>query len=395
MENDLVSSVPREPSDEEIRAYLRSVREGNPRFGEILGGGVREGYAISAVNLMEHRFIERVAGGGCYREDPMNVYRDMQLRLGADVLDQWIYDNPLTMGDRGFEADTGAGATTGGGDPVLDGMTISEPEDAIEHMERFEFPRLEEKIARFDEEARIREIGLREYRCQKEISEKLLKTGYEYFTFPILRYYEYGYVNYFCAYAMAPDVMERDFELQTRLSELNNAAAAKAVERYGLPKVFRLDHDMTDSVSTLVDIRSMEKIWFPRLERCLKPAAEIGMDLLWHCDGAISAMVDPLIACGVTGFQGFQYECGVDYPALCKKRDRYGQPLSIIGGVSVTRTLPMGTPGDVARELGWLVENHGDTNLTLGCSSSLLPGVKWENVQALMEGFHYYRTHSK
>ena len=70
-------------------------------------------------------------------------------------------------------------------------------------------------------------------------------------------------------------------------------------------------------------------------------------------------------------------------------------PLIIIGGVSVTRTLPFGTPGDVKREIDWLVANGPKTGLFLGCSSSVTPGVPWENIEALVEGFHYYRTHGR
>ena len=104
-------------------------------------------------------------------------------------------------------------------------------------------------------------------------------------------------------------------------------------------------------------------------------------------------MVDPLIEIGIQGFQGFQYEDGVDYPAICKKKAKNGKELFVIGGVSVTKTLPFGKPKDVAREMKWLVENHGNTRFALGCSSSVAPGVPWENIQTLIEGFRYYRYH--
>ena len=64
----------------------------------------------------------------------------------------------------------------------------------------------------------------------------------------------------------------------------------------------------------------------------------------------------------------------------------------IMGGVSVTCTLPYGTPRDVKRELDWLVESGPRTGLFLGASSSITPGVPWENVKALVEGLAYYRA---
>jgi uroporphyrinogen-III decarboxylase len=51
----------------------------------------------------------------------------------------------------------------------------------------------------------------------------------------------------------------------------------------------------------------------------------------------------------------------------------------------------MGTPDDVRRELKWLVEEGPRTGLFLGPSSSITPGVPWENLAALVEGLAYYR----
>ena len=65
----------------------------------------------------------------------------------------------------------------------------------------------------------------------------------------------------------------------------------------------------------------------------------------------------------------------------------------IWAGVSVTRTLPFGTPADVRSELDWLVRHGPHAGLFLGASSSITPGVPWENLDALIEGLAYYRSH--
>jgi len=41
----------------------------------------------------------------------------------------------------------------------------------------------------------------------------------------------------------------------------------------------------------------------------------------------------------------------------------------------------------------WLVKNGPRTGLFLGGSSSIAPGVSWENMKMLVEGFRYYREH--
>ena len=138
----------------------------------------------------------------------------------------------------------------------------------------------------------------------------------------------------------------------------------------------------------------LDRIWFPRVAYSLAPVLEkTDTRLIWHCDGNIMPMVPRLLDIGIRGFQGFQYECGVDFAALAKMRDREGKPLFFEAGASVTTTLPHGTPEDVKRELQYFVEVHGDSVLTLGASSSIAPGVPPANLDMLIEGLAYYRTH--
>jgi hypothetical protein len=74
---------------------------------------------------------------------------------------------------------------------------------------------------------------------------------------------------------------------------------------------------------------------------------------------------------------------------------RQGDALFIIGGVSVTTTLPHGSPADVRRQLDWLVERGPRRGLMLGVSSSIAPGVPRVNMQTLIEGLRHYREHGR
>lgn len=379
-------------TDELITETFDRLNAQHARITDTIAGQEVCGYPTGFMNIMEHAFLERISGLPRYKDDYLNVYRTAQEKMGVDFIDQWIPDNPLTMQEDGYR-DTELTATTGAQQIVLDGMEIAGPEDVCDHMEKFYFPRLRAAIAAFDESARIREIGLGEYLQQQQMGEAFLKTGYSFVHFPTFHYTEYGYENYFCAYALEPALMEQAFTLEADLARLNNRAAAKAYERYHLPKLYRLDHDMTDSRGTLVNIRSMETLWFPQLYRALEPMLKTDVTMIWHCDGNIMPMIPYLLDCGIRGFQGFQYEDGVDFAKLCSLKAKDNTPLFIWGGSSVTRTLPMGTPEDVRKELRYLVENHGNSRLALGCSSSVAPGVPWENIQTLLEGLAYYRTH--
>lgn len=152
---------------------------------------------------------------------------------------------------------------------------------------------------------------------------------------------------------------------------------------------------MTDSRGTLTSIESLDRIWFPHFARSIKPFVDAGISISWHSDGNIMEMVPRLLESGLKGFQGFQYENGVDYEKISGMKANDGDDLLIVAGVSVTRTLPFGSPDDVRNEMRWLVENGPKTGLFLGASSSITPGVPWENLKTMVEGFHYYRENGR
>jgi len=345
---------------------------------------------------MDHSHIERIAGAesGDYVRKPEQTYRAMQIALGTCLMDQYIPENPLTMGGRGYEG-ADHGATTGAEQIVRDGILIDSPEAVVEHMERFVFPSLQEAARDFDEDARVRWIIEREAAIQERIGPTMLKSGYGFIGFPGLAYGTYGYVNYFCAYALYPEVMEKHFSLQADVCLRQSRAAARAYAETDLPPLYRLDHDMADSRGMLVRIESLDKIWFPHFARCLAPMLATDVKMIWHCDGNLMDMVPRLLEVGIRGFQGFQYEDGMDYEKICRMKTKEGDDLIIVGGASVTRTLPMGAPADVKREIDWLVECGPKTGLFLGGSSSIAPGVPWENMATLIEGLSYYREHGR
>lgn len=355
-----------------------------------------KGIASWFLNVMEWEHIERIAGTepGSYPKRPEEVYIAMERNLGTCMLDQYLYDNPLTMRNKGFEG-RARGATTGAEEIVLNGMVIDSPEAVVEHMERFAFPSLRSSAENYDEDARVKRIIENESAIQEKLGPGILKGPYGAIAMPALAYGAYGYVNYFSAWAMYPEVFEKNFALQADLALRNNRAAARAFQEAGLPPFSRLDHDMADSRGTLVSVESLDEIWFPHLARCLEPVLRAGVKMLWHCDGNLMQMVPRLLEVGLSGFQGFQYEDGMDYEKICRMKTREGDDLLIIAGVSVTRTLPMGTPADVKREMEFLVEHGPKTGLFLGGSSSITPGVPWENMQTLWDGLIHYRDHGR
>jgi len=350
-----------------------------------------KGIPTGLVHIMEHSVIERLACAkpGDYKEDPHGVYFRMLENIGVNMVDQMLADNPLSMGDKGFE-----GGITGN-PPVLDGITIDSADACADHLEHFYLPAIKRKIIEFDEEQVIRDVILTESEAQQMLGPNILKTGYGHLSFPTLEYVRYGYENFFMVYALYPEIIARLFCMQADYAVLKNNAVVKAFQFAQLPLYHRLDHDMADSRGLLTGMKSLEKYWIEQFARSIKPAADAGFTLLWHCDGNLMELIPYLLEAGVNGFQGFQYEDGMDYIKICKMKDRAGQSLTIQAGVSVTRELPFGRPDDVKNQMRFLVENGPETGLFLSMSSSCIPGTPWENIITAVESFKYYRVHGR
>ena len=353
------------------------------------------GIPTGLVHIMEHSVIERLAGAesGEYVNDPYGIYCRMLENIGVNMVDQFLATNPLTMGDKGYEhaLDT----PTTGGIVDLDGFILSSPEECIDYIERIDIPLIERKIAAFREQDRIQEVINQESSVQRTLGPDILKAGYAELMFPHLEYYRYGYENYFMAYALYPEVIDHLFQLQADYAVKNNNAVVKAFRMAELPLYHRLDHDMADSSGLLVSMESLKRSWVEQFARSIKPAVDADFTLLWHCDGNLMELVPYLLEAGVNGFQGFQYEDGMDYVNICKMKAKNGWPMVIQAGVSVTRELPMGTPKDVKKQMEFLVENGPATGLFLSMSSSCTPGTPWENIVTAVEGFEYYRNHGR
>ncbi|MFA7673224.1 MAG: hypothetical protein WCY62_05165 [Clostridia bacterium] len=349
------------------------------------------GTPTGLVHIMEHSVIERIANvkPGDYRNDPHGVYVKMLQNAGVCMVDQYLAENPLRIGNKGHENITQDAGI------ILEGIEIDSPESVAEHIERFRTPQLEKAILDFNAAACGQNAVNNESRIQQLLGDDILKTGYGHIIFPVLSYAAYGYENYFMAYSLYPEVIDRYFTLQGVYAKKNNQAVVDAYIKAGLPKYHRLDHDMASSRGLLVDRHTLERAWYPAFLDSISPAVDADFTLLWHCDGNLMEMIPYLLEAGVNGFQGFQYEDGMDYVKICRMIAKNGKSMVIQAGVSVTRELPMGTPKDIAAQIRFLVENGPDTGLFLSFSSSCTPGVPYENIQTALEGFEYYRTHKK
>lgn len=343
--------------------------------------------------VMDVAWTERLLGEppGAYETDPVGLELRQKQVLGTAIFDQLVVTPPT-------QVESGFGGRVSAHQAVVDGKPIEGPEDVLHHYEDVVIPGLEHAIAHFPERAEgLRTEWLAGFRSlEQRLGPETLLIPYDGVQEkPVFRYFSYGYEPYFMFFALYPEVQEEAFRLEGSYAELHNAVLAQTIVDEGIPPIVRSDHDMTSATGPMANIEVLDRIYFPHLERAMRPLIDRGIQVLWHCDGDVNLLVPRLLEMGFSGFQGFQDECNMDYPAIAKMRRRDGEPLTLIVGASVTTTMVFGTPDDVRREVDWLVRESGDSYLALGGSSSICPGTPWENIDALVERMRFYQEHGK
>ncbi len=123
------------------------------------------------------------------------------------------------------------------------------------------------------------------------------------------------------------------------------------------------------------------KPYHTRLNRLIH---EYGARVIYHSDGAVMAAVDGLIDMGIDILQPLQFDAsGMDPEALKKN---YGARIGFQGGISVQKTLPFGTPADVAHEVHQRIAVLGKGGgYILGPSHMIQDGTPPENIVALFD----------
>jgi hypothetical protein len=133
----------------------------------------------------------------------------------------------------------------------------------------------------------------------------------------------------------------------------------------------------------------LRKHYLPTVAMIVAPLVDAGVRLIHHCDGDVRPLVDDYIACGFSGFQGFQYELGVDPYALKQRRSLRGEEMLFFTGLSVSRTLPFGTEQDVRDEIDYFLDfTDGGRGMFLISSNVTGVEVPPENLQT---AYHYVK----
>ena len=120
----------------------------------------------------------------------------------------------------------------------------------------------------------------------------------------------------------------------------------------------------------------------PRLARMYGMVKRAGKAVLLHSCGRVQELFPELIELGLDVFNPFQPEVMDPY----KIKECFGRDLSFLGGMSVQRLLPFGTPQAVRDETRRLMERIGRDGGFIIAPSHDMPGdIPLENMVTFIE----------
>ncbi len=202
-----------------------------------------------------------------------------------------------------------------------------------------------------------------------------------------LWYAKYGYESALTALALYPERYRKLIRVSAVRGRQRALLRARAMGEGIHPRAILTGEDICTQRGPMVSPEFLRREYFPLLEYVLEPVLQMGAKVVWHCDGDYRPLLGDVLACGIGGLQGFQRECGMDLEWIVDLRTRDGDPLLIFGPLSVTTTLPHGTPGEVRAEVHKAMDLCRDkASLVFFTSNTITPDVPLENIRT------YWRT---
>ncbi|MBT3272478.1 MAG: hypothetical protein HN368_04945, partial [Spirochaetales bacterium] len=178
---------------------------------------------------------------------------------------------------------------------------------------------------------------------------------------------------------LQPDLVEC---LMDRIAEQTGRLAAEYARR-GVD-VIQLGDDIGSQNGMMVSPDIYRTFLKPRMKSLIKGIKNANPDTLvfYHTDGVVDPVVGDFVEIGIDILNPVQREC-MDISAL---KAEYGDSLSFWGGLSVQRTLPFGTPGEVAEETREIAKTAGKGGgLVIAPGHLVERDIPIENVLAFAE----------
>ena len=243
-----------------------------------------------------------------------------------------------------------------------------EAAETPEDVARYAFPAVEDVREPDDYALRVAELKSQGRFVTGEIDNP-------YKRFWHLRGYQNALMDYRINVPVLEAVYDRLFRLATELALRMARAGADMIKVVG-------DVAMQDRIIMGPELwRRYDK---PRLASLIAACRAIKPDVVFffHSDGKLTDLMDDLVEVGFDVINPIQPEC-MD-PVEVKRR--WGDRITLHGGISIQRTLPFGTPADVRDEVEALVRACGyNGGLILMPSNNIQPDTPVENILACYE----------
>ncbi|MCX7428485.1 MAG: hypothetical protein NTW96_23020 [Planctomycetia bacterium] len=194
-----------------------------------------------------------------------------------------------------------------------------------------------------------------------------------------------GYENALVDYLANPEVLEAVYDrLFAMVGELCARMARSGVD---MVKVVG-DVSMQDRIT--MGPASWRKFDKPRWGRLIDACRAENPETVFffHSDGKLNDLMDDLIEVGFTVINPIQPEC-MD-PIEVKRR--WGDRITMHGGISIQRTLPFGSVDEVRREVETLVRHCGyNGGLVVMPSNNIQPDTPIENILACYQAAREFK----
>ena len=197
-------------------------------------------------------------------------------------------------------------------------------------------------------------------------------------------YWEFGYENYLLFMHLYPEVAGKFFGSEVGTCRRKAEVVVEMYKELDMVPLTLIGTDICGGGGPLVSPKFLREFYFPHVRRSIEPLCEAGIKTVWHSDGDIRPIAKDILSCGVSGFQGFQEEYGVNIADIAGYRTVGGEKLVIWAGPSVTTTLPRGTVEDVKKDIERIINTLADEcALFVLPANNILPDCPVENVIAM------------
>ena len=205
--------------------------------------------------------------------------------------------------------------------------------------------------------------------------------------FPL--YNQFGYSAFLMACIDFPESVGKIWWVRSLCSRERAKILLPLYEEFSLVPLMFCGEDLCNNSGPMVSPKFLRQYYLPTVKMIIQPLVDEGIRLIHHCDGDVRPLLNDYLETGFSGLQGFQYELGIDLAELDQLRSKDGRKLLYFTGMSVSRTLPLGSVEDVEAEVQSFIDAlNGGERMFLFTSNVTGVEVPVENILA---GYRYVK----